>query len=413
MPRPDMLIFEPELTVTGALDLAIQHGYSRVPVMGTGEQDHVVGLVYTKDLMRAEREGRGEELVTIVSRDVRIIPENKPVARLMREMQAQKFHLAIVADEYGNIVGLCTLEDCLEELVGEIVDEFDEETAVVEQLPDGTYRVDGKANVSELNDLLGVDLPDEEWDTVAGFVFGTLEHVPDPGEEVEYQRLAVRRRAGRGSAHPLRRGARARTVGGLTAAARWAPSPAPGATSTCARRRRRSARPDRAGSPRCRAARRAPSTVASARRATMTPATTASTPLISGQYQPWHLPAEADREDDLDDARDEQPDADDDRQRPQRDPGPGDGDDAGEDEQRAEQRTPPNAAVPIGLARTRRSRRSSTRCRSAGRARTRPRRGWRAGAHRSRRAPRRAGRSTTRTWRDGVRSRRSPSPRRR
>ena len=85
--------------------------------------------------MRAEREGRGARPVTIVSRTVHVIPENKPVARLMREMQAQKFHLAIVADEYGNIVGLCTLEDCLEELVGEIVDEFDEETAEVERAP--------------------------------------------------------------------------------------------------------------------------------------------------------------------------------------------------------------------------------------------------------------------------------------
>lgn len=185
-PRPDMVVIEPDMTVTAALDRAIEHGISRLPVIGNGEHDDAVGLVYTKDLMRAEREGRGHELATSVGRAVVIIPENKPVARLMREMQAQKFHLAIVADEYGNIVGLCTLEDCLEELVGEIVDEFDEETAEVEELSDGTFRVDGRANVSDLNERLGVELPDEEWDTVAGFVFGTLEHVPDPGEAVEY-----------------------------------------------------------------------------------------------------------------------------------------------------------------------------------------------------------------------------------
>jgi CBS domain containing-hemolysin-like protein len=186
VPRPDMVIIEPDVTVSAALDRAIEHGISRLPVLGGGDHDDAVGLVYTKDLMRAEREGLGEELATSVGRTVVIIPENKPVARLMREMQAQKFHLAIVADEYGNIVGLCTLEDCLEELVGEIVDEFDEETAEVVELPDGTYRVDGRANVSDLNERLGVDLPDEEWDTVAGFVFGTLEHVPDPGEEVDF-----------------------------------------------------------------------------------------------------------------------------------------------------------------------------------------------------------------------------------
>lgn len=185
-PRPDMVVIEPDMTVTAALDRAIEHGISRLPVIGNGEHDDAVGLVYTKDLMRAEREGRGHELATSVGRAVVIIPENKPVARLMREMQAQKFHLAIVADEYGNIVGLCTLEDCLEELVGEIVDEFDEETAEVEELADGTFRVHGRANVSDLNERLGVELPDEEWDTVAGFVFGTLEHVPDPGEAVEY-----------------------------------------------------------------------------------------------------------------------------------------------------------------------------------------------------------------------------------
>jgi CBS domain containing-hemolysin-like protein len=198
-PRPDMVVIEPDMTVTAALDRAIEHGISRLPVIGTDEHDDAVGLVYTKDLMRAEREGRGHELATSVGRAVVIVPENKPVARLMREMQAQKFHLAIVADEYGNIVGLCTLEDCLEELVGEIVDEFDEETAEVVELPDGTFRVDGRANVSDLNDRLGVELPDEEWDTVAGFVFGTLEHVPLPGEEVDYNgwRFVVERVEGR------------------------------------------------------------------------------------------------------------------------------------------------------------------------------------------------------------------------
>ncbi len=185
VPRPDMVMVEPEMTVSAALDRAIEHGFSRVPVMGNGDHGDVVGLAYTKDLVRAERGGRGAELVTVVSRSVQIVPENKPVARLMREMQAQKFHIVIVADEYGNIVGLCTLEDCLEELVGEIVDEFDEETAEVEALPDGTWRVDGRANVSDVNELLGVQIPDDEWDTVAGFVFGTLEHVPELGEEVE------------------------------------------------------------------------------------------------------------------------------------------------------------------------------------------------------------------------------------
>ena len=121
-----------------------------------------------------------------LARPVRFIPENKPVARLMREMQAGKFHLAIVADEYGRIAGLITLEDCLEELVGEIVDEYDIEELAVQRLPNGDYLVDGGIQVEELNELLDIHIPDDEWDTVGGFLFGTLEHVPEHGEAVEY-----------------------------------------------------------------------------------------------------------------------------------------------------------------------------------------------------------------------------------
>ena len=117
-----MVIVPNEATVSDALNLAIAHGFSRLPVFGDDESD-ISGLAYTKDLIRAEREGRGDLPVLDLARPVAFIPENKPVARLMRDMQAGKFHLAIVADEYGDIAGLITLEDCLEELVGEIVDE--------------------------------------------------------------------------------------------------------------------------------------------------------------------------------------------------------------------------------------------------------------------------------------------------
>jgi putative hemolysin len=99
-------------------------------------------------------------------------------------MQAEKFHLALVADEYGALAGLITLEDCLEELVGEIVDEHDEEDAEVLHLADGDYLVDGGMAIDDLNDLLGITIPDDDWDTVAGFLFGTLEHVPAEGESL-------------------------------------------------------------------------------------------------------------------------------------------------------------------------------------------------------------------------------------
>ncbi|MET0579697.1 MAG: hemolysin family protein, partial [Ilumatobacteraceae bacterium] len=122
VPRPDMVIVPHQSTVTAALDLAIAHGYSRLPLHGE-DGDDIVGLIYTKDLIRAEREDQGDTPASDLARTVHFVPENKPVPRLMREMQSGKFHLAIVADEYGRISGLITLEDCLEELVGEIVDE--------------------------------------------------------------------------------------------------------------------------------------------------------------------------------------------------------------------------------------------------------------------------------------------------
>jgi putative hemolysin len=186
VPRPDIVTVDHDATVTRALDVAIEHGFSRLPVLGPNEDDDVVGLAFTKDLMRAEREGEGDKPVTDFLRSVRFVPENKPVNRLMREMQAEKFHLALVADEYGAISGLITLEDCLEELVGEIVDEHDEEEPTIEHVGEGEYLVDGGLAIGDLNELLEAHLPDEDWDTVGGFLFGTLEHVPEAGESVPF-----------------------------------------------------------------------------------------------------------------------------------------------------------------------------------------------------------------------------------
>ncbi|CAN5672981.1 MAG: hemolysin family protein [Ilumatobacteraceae bacterium] len=185
VPRPDMIAVPNAATISEALDLAIAHGVSRLPMQGTDGED-VVGLLYARDLMAVEREGRGGTPALELVRPVRFIPEGKPVSRLMREMQADKFHLAMVADEYGGIVGLITLEDCLEELVGEIVDEYDVDELPVQRLANGDYLVDGGLQVEDLNEVLDSNLPDDDWDTVGGFIFGTLEHVPVPGEAVEH-----------------------------------------------------------------------------------------------------------------------------------------------------------------------------------------------------------------------------------
>ena len=184
VPRPDIVTIDATATVTAALDLAIEHGFSRLPVIGEGGEDDVVGIAYAKDLMQAERKDLGDHVVTEFLRVAHFVPENKPVSRLMREMQAEKYHMALVADEYGALSGLVTLEDCLEELVGEIVDEHDEEESEVQPLAGGDYSIDGGMSISDLNELLEIGIPDDDWETVAGFLFGTLEHVPAVGESV-------------------------------------------------------------------------------------------------------------------------------------------------------------------------------------------------------------------------------------
>ena len=188
-PRPDIVSINAGESLNAALDEAFEHGVSRLPIMRKDEDDNedVLGIAYTKDLMKAIRAGEGESVVDSLVRSAVVIPENKPVAKLMREMQRDHFHMAIVADEYGSIVGLVTLEDCLEELVGEIVDEHDDEDPDVRTLPNGESLIDAGMSITDFNDHFGLSLPDGEFDTVGGFLFGVLEHVPVVGETVEME----------------------------------------------------------------------------------------------------------------------------------------------------------------------------------------------------------------------------------
>jgi CBS domain containing-hemolysin-like protein len=133
--------------------------------------------------MRAE--GADEKSARELARPAVFVPEGKKVAELMREMQKEKFHIAIVVDEYGGTAGLVTLEDLIEELVGVIVDEFDVEEPSIEALPGGAYRVNARMPLDEVNELLGASFPEGDWDTVGGFVFNLLGHVPAEGEPVE------------------------------------------------------------------------------------------------------------------------------------------------------------------------------------------------------------------------------------
>jgi len=170
-------------SVEAALDIALEAGRSRVPAIEQ-QIDDVVGIAYTKDLIQAVRSGTGSEPVGGQVRPAHFVPETKRVADLMREMQSDKYHLAVVINEYGGTAGLVTLEDLIEELVGEIVDEFDVEEIPVEELADGGLRVSARLPIDDVNDLLDADLPTGAWDTVGGLVFDLLGHVPVTGESV-------------------------------------------------------------------------------------------------------------------------------------------------------------------------------------------------------------------------------------
>ena len=199
VPRPDIRAVDASQRVEEVIDVALREGYSRIPVYEE-RVDSLLGVVFTKDLLRAEREGRADMEVRILVRDGMFVPESKPVAELMREMQKRKLHMAFVLDEYGGTAGLVTLEDLIEELVGEITDEYDVEEAPVEHLDDGSVRVNGRMPVDEVNELLHCELPEgDDWETVAGLVFNRLGHVPLDGESVEVDghRLVAERVQGR------------------------------------------------------------------------------------------------------------------------------------------------------------------------------------------------------------------------
>ena len=181
LPRPDMVAVEADATVDEGIAIAIDAGKSRLPAFDD-TTDNIVGLVFLKDLVARSTAGEGSEPVRQSLRPAHFVPESKRVAELLREMQTEKFHMAIVVDEYGGTAGLVTMEDLLEEIVGEISDEYDVEEPTVERLADGTLRVPGRTPIDEVNELLAVELPQEEWDTVGGLVFSTLGHVPDEGE---------------------------------------------------------------------------------------------------------------------------------------------------------------------------------------------------------------------------------------
>jgi magnesium and cobalt exporter, CNNM family len=195
-PRPDMVTVPPDATLAELVSITSDEGYSRIPVAIDGD---VTGMVIVKDLLPMLADGRHDLRVTEVMRPVEFVPETKLASVLLGEMRAGKVHQMVVIDEYGDIAGLVTIEDLLEELVGEIADETDEEEIFIIELPDGGWDIDARVPVSELEDLAGLDLPDEEWDTVGGLILGLAERVPDEGERFSFGplNLTVTRMQGR------------------------------------------------------------------------------------------------------------------------------------------------------------------------------------------------------------------------
>jgi CBS domain containing-hemolysin-like protein len=193
VPRTDVVFIERSKSVRQALALALRSGFSRIPVVGENVDD-VVGVVYLKDIVRRTQGGGDAEKnlrVGDVMRGAEFVPESKPVDELLREMQARRIHMAIVIDEYGGTAGLVTIEDVLEEIVGEITDEYDVERPPVEHLDGGSVRVTARLPVEDLGELFGVTLPDDEVETVGGLLAQALGRVPIPGATAVVQGLEL------------------------------------------------------------------------------------------------------------------------------------------------------------------------------------------------------------------------------
>ena len=183
-PRPDIVALEIDESLEAAAELMVRNGLTRLPVY-RGDLDHVEGMVHAKDALDLLLRGQRAAPLKSLLREVRFVPESKRVAELLREMQRDKVHLAMVIDEYGATVGLVTLEDLLEELVGQIRDEHDRDAPEIQPLGDGRFRINAALPIVELNDALSLDLPHEQWNTVGGLVFGLAGRIPSQGEGID------------------------------------------------------------------------------------------------------------------------------------------------------------------------------------------------------------------------------------
>ena len=190
VPRPDIEALPHDAPLDELTETAAFGRFTRYPVC-EGDLDNVLGSVHVKDLFRAAGEQPEEFDIRPLVRECLVVPENKPIEQLLKEFQQHKLQMAIVIDEWGSVEGLITIEDILEELVGEIQDEFDRDEAAIEQLGDNVYAVDGRIPIEEVNEHFGLHLEHEDFDTIGGYILGTLGRPPETGDTVEAQDVTL------------------------------------------------------------------------------------------------------------------------------------------------------------------------------------------------------------------------------
>ncbi len=192
VPRIDVLALDIHTPLPAAVDTLLESGYSRLPFY-EDRVDNIIGVLYAKDLLRVWREGKGQEgNVRNLLREAYFVPEAKKVAKLFAEMQSRHVHMAIVVDEYGGVAGVVTMEDIIEEIFGEIQDEYDEEDLPYQVLENGDYLFRGRIDLDDFNEIMECSLPRDEADTLSGFIYGRLGHVPVADESVQVDELLLR-----------------------------------------------------------------------------------------------------------------------------------------------------------------------------------------------------------------------------
>ncbi|MEM7168298.1 MAG: hemolysin family protein [Planctomycetota bacterium] len=192
-PRTEMVAVDAATSIHDVLPLVIECGHSRIPVFRENV-DNIVGILYTKDLLRHVTDVEKSQLsIESIVRKIYFVPETKKIRELLAEFRAERFHIAVVLDEYGGTTGLVTIEDILEEIVGEIEDEYDDAaTSMIRRINQTTFDLDGRAHVDEVSKAMGTELPEsDDYETIAGFIFSSLGKVPTEGESFDFEQLRI------------------------------------------------------------------------------------------------------------------------------------------------------------------------------------------------------------------------------